>query len=566
MSGNIKDLRIRASAETGQADVELQKLSDSVENVANSVALLEEQHRKLFAEWSKQKIGGNEFLKLASELRMVKSELNSAYSILSDNSKIEGFNNAMYRGRITAMNFNRVIQDSPYLFGSFQMGLVAIGNNIDPLVQSFRDLYKETGSVKGAFQSMLASMKGGGGLVAIIGLATAAITAFALASANGKSDVKDMKDEIKELADEIQRMSRFTLQNLISEQQSKVSEIKGKMQAAKNVSQSSKAFMPAGVSVRDESYASFESNLALEQEKLNMYKDEFAKLGDIEDVDRRITELTKEQLKIKGDIAKSEFITKEIEGLKDYKKVLMGTYEVEELREKKVKQVKDHIKGMYEILQDFYAKIKNDEIKDSIENIAKAVELITKLQNTGSNEELIFGTKSAKEMSQKLKEFSEKRKEMIGIQRPEALDKGFDVDSFKDDFKELYEVSTMFTTTFTDEFKTAWKDIFGEANSLFEKFAMNVGNWLVKLASQKIAEWIFMTFLDIYATGGVGFFTKLGTSTVMTRFANNGGNTSMSSPVSTKIVELRMNEQVIGKVVDGVFVETYNDKIQKRYM
>lgn len=63
------------------------------------------------------------------------------------------------------LNLNRVVQDSPY-------GFIGIANNVNPLLESFQRLYKETGSAKGALSALATGMIGGGGL----GLALAAVS------------------------------------------------------------------------------------------------------------------------------------------------------------------------------------------------------------------------------------------------------------------------------------------------------------------------------------------------------------------------------------------------------
>lgn len=67
------------------------------------------------------------------------------------------------------MNFNRVIQDAPY-------GIIGVANNLNPLFESFQRLTKETGSVKSALSSMLATLASPAG----IGVAIAAVSSLAV--------------------------------------------------------------------------------------------------------------------------------------------------------------------------------------------------------------------------------------------------------------------------------------------------------------------------------------------------------------------------------------------------
>lgn len=75
------------------------------------------------------------------------------------------------RATFALTNLSRVAQDAPF-------GFIGIANNIDPLLQSFVSLKKETGSVGGAFKALGASLAGPGGLILLSGLVTAGLTIF----------------------------------------------------------------------------------------------------------------------------------------------------------------------------------------------------------------------------------------------------------------------------------------------------------------------------------------------------------------------------------------------------
>lgn len=54
-------------------------------------------------------------------------------------------------------NLGRIAQDAPF-------GFIGIANNINPLVESFQRLKKESGSTGGALKALAGSLAGGGGL------------------------------------------------------------------------------------------------------------------------------------------------------------------------------------------------------------------------------------------------------------------------------------------------------------------------------------------------------------------------------------------------------------------
>ena len=68
-------------------------------------------------------------------------------------------------------NLSRVAQDAPY-------GFMGIANNINPLLESFQRLSKETGSAGGALKAMVGGLMGPAGLGFAVGAASSLIVAF----------------------------------------------------------------------------------------------------------------------------------------------------------------------------------------------------------------------------------------------------------------------------------------------------------------------------------------------------------------------------------------------------
>ena len=85
-------------------------------------------------------------------------------------------------------NFSRVASDAPF-------GLIGIANNIDPLVQSFVQLRKETGSGKAALAALTSSLAGGGGLILGISLLTSALQFVQLGFSRWGASAKQTKEE-----------------------------------------------------------------------------------------------------------------------------------------------------------------------------------------------------------------------------------------------------------------------------------------------------------------------------------------------------------------------------------
>lgn len=73
---------------------------------------------------------------------------------------------------VTLSNFGRIASDAPF-------GIIGIQNNIGPLIESFQNLQKQTGSSAAAFKALGASLVGSGGLLIAVQLISAALTVLA---------------------------------------------------------------------------------------------------------------------------------------------------------------------------------------------------------------------------------------------------------------------------------------------------------------------------------------------------------------------------------------------------
>ncbi len=77
-----------------------------------------------------------------------------------------GYTKAANQAAFATSNLSRVVQDAPF-------GFIGIQNNLNPLLESFQMLRKETGSNAGALKALISSLAGPAGL----GLALAAVSA-----------------------------------------------------------------------------------------------------------------------------------------------------------------------------------------------------------------------------------------------------------------------------------------------------------------------------------------------------------------------------------------------------
>ena len=96
-------------------------------------------------------------------------------------------------------NFSRIASDAPF-------GIIGIANNIDPLVQSFISLRKETGSGKAALAALTASLTGGGGLILAVSLITSALQFAQLGFSRwgaSAQKAKEDQDKLKQGTDQL---------------------------------------------------------------------------------------------------------------------------------------------------------------------------------------------------------------------------------------------------------------------------------------------------------------------------------------------------------------------------
>lgn len=139
----MAELKVKLTAETIQAQNELKKFQQQLARTTD--------------------------VRTIARLQSTIAKLEGSISSLSGSAAKAG--RAFQGTNTTLINFNRVVQDSPF-------GIIAIANNIDPLVESFGRLRKETGSVGGALKAMGAGLLGPAGIAIAVSAATSLLIEF----------------------------------------------------------------------------------------------------------------------------------------------------------------------------------------------------------------------------------------------------------------------------------------------------------------------------------------------------------------------------------------------------
>lgn len=124
----------------------------------------------------------------------------TASSALSSASVAGGFQHigsSAFIARQGVQNLSNVFRDLPFILNNPAIGAAAL----DHIVGTVNVLREETGSLKGAFGALGASLLGGGGLVVGINLALAAFSIFSSKMSEGNKAVKETANAAQQAAD-----------------------------------------------------------------------------------------------------------------------------------------------------------------------------------------------------------------------------------------------------------------------------------------------------------------------------------------------------------------------------
>jgi len=107
----------------------------------------------------------------------------------------------------SAMTLNYIIRDSPYFFQRFDMGIMAVTNNINPFIDQMLMAKQQLGSWKAAFSSFGSTLMGVGGISVAFSLVVAAIQAYSFEAAKSEGEQTKMRKTVQQLADEYKSLN-----------------------------------------------------------------------------------------------------------------------------------------------------------------------------------------------------------------------------------------------------------------------------------------------------------------------------------------------------------------------
>jgi len=166
------------------------KIGADVVEVVQSLNQLQTEFNDLNKQIKNVVPGSTQFNELSRQLAFTEAKIkgvNAAASQAGASLK-NNFTAGASQANFALTNFSRVASDAPF-------GLIGIANNIDPLVQSFVQLRKETGSGKAALSALASSLAGGGGLILGISLLTSALQFVQLGFSRWGASAKQTKEE-----------------------------------------------------------------------------------------------------------------------------------------------------------------------------------------------------------------------------------------------------------------------------------------------------------------------------------------------------------------------------------
>uniref|UniRef100_A0A6M3IZ51 Uncharacterized protein n=2 Tax=viral metagenome TaxID=1070528 RepID=A0A6M3IZ51_9ZZZZ len=203
------ELKIRVVFDTGGSNKPLGDLPPKIKAVEGSLKDLEIQWKKLeaiaksgFAIGSPGQIQALNNADIA--LKKYKDALTQTVVATTQSTRPTA------NATVTLQALNYTIRDSPYFFRDFSLGILAIGNNLNPLIDGLIRMNTEaklTGKTLGG--SLLQSLKGSAGLVFAFSLLVSIMQAVVFAMAKTKGGADKLTDSLEILKGIISELIEF---------------------------------------------------------------------------------------------------------------------------------------------------------------------------------------------------------------------------------------------------------------------------------------------------------------------------------------------------------------------
>lgn len=433
----------------------------------------------------------------------------------------------MNRAAQTTQSLNYIMRDSPYFFQNFNMGMMAIGNNLNPFIDQMLRAKQETGSWKGALGTLASGLTGFGGVSFAFSTIVTAITAYSLATSGAKEKTKDLKKEVDELKVALEKASYDTLKRKEIEARIELLDTENKL--AKEQTEEYVRLRDAKIRSQvpgdkiDKSLLGSEetkAELKAANDKLNLVTEYQGKLGLIGQQENRIAELReiRRGLRDENEIAKIDAQILALEKL----------YKVEKSKTDKlpeeIKFRREHLGLTNEMIRAeialIDARIKNPNFSgDRVQELKNRIEL-QKLLTKGTRE---YIDTFDKQSNFKLKDNFVLNPVDI-VPKPEAFKET------NDELQRMLDLSDMITTSFNraanavTSAAVAGIYVFKQENSLLQIFINN----LMRAAAEALTLKLITTGLNFI--GGLFGFPFFGSAATGVAGMAGGTNSSLSNP------------------------------------
>ncbi|MDZ7795518.1 MAG: hypothetical protein U5N56_00030 [Candidatus Marinimicrobia bacterium] len=131
---------------------------------------------------------------------------NQAGKMSKQSGKMMAAGSAQATTAVTGLNW--IISDTPYFFQNARMGIMAVSNNITPLVNNMAYLQKETGNMKNAMKALGKQLVGPMGIVFAITTAIAVVQALSFVIGKHKRKTEGATESNKEFAKSLEEINK----------------------------------------------------------------------------------------------------------------------------------------------------------------------------------------------------------------------------------------------------------------------------------------------------------------------------------------------------------------------
>ncbi len=164
------------------SDLEFKVKIDGIEKLYTNIADANKQIKELTKNFIEAKASGKDFSKIVDELNQT---LRVRENIRAVSSGLATYNNTITQSTQTTSNaaqallsLNYIIRDSPYFFQNFALGVLAVGNNLNPFIDALIRMRRESEQGVPVLASLRQALSGAGGISIALSLVVTAIQSY----------------------------------------------------------------------------------------------------------------------------------------------------------------------------------------------------------------------------------------------------------------------------------------------------------------------------------------------------------------------------------------------------